>query len=71
MLVDILAAIVVATIIVLFVPYLISVWKLPSGHRPLTLEYDRLGQPIGVEENPDYLETQPDEERAEEREREA
>lgn len=66
--VAIIAGIIVVVTIALFVPYWISVWKLPTGRRPLTPEYDRLGRPIGLEENPDYTEEEPEEERGEERE---
>ncbi len=65
MAITIVVAAIVITIVALFIPYWRSVWKLPSGRRPLTPEYNRLGQPIGLEENPGYEEAEPEQERRE------
>lgn len=61
--VEVIAGMLVVAIVLLLVPYSLSVWRLPSGRRPLTPKYDRLGRRLGEEENPDYLETEPEEER--------
>lgn len=45
--------------VVLFVPYFVSVWRLPLGRRPLTPKYDRFGREIAIEENPSYEEELP------------
>ena len=46
----------VAVLLVSFVIYVVSLRALPIDHRPRTPKYNRLGQMIGVGENPDYRE---------------
>jgi hypothetical protein len=44
----------VFALIVAFAAALISLRRIPLAERPKTRIFDRLGQPIGLTENPDY-----------------
>jgi hypothetical protein len=46
----------VVLLLVTFIWALISLRQLPLGQRPRTRTYNRLGQLMGVAENPDYHE---------------
>ena len=46
----------VVLLLVTFIWVLISLRQLPLGQRPRTRTYNRLGQLMGVTENPDYHE---------------
>ena len=46
----------VAVLLVGFVFYLVGLRRLPMGTRPRTPSYNRLGEFIGLTENPDYHE---------------
>jgi hypothetical protein len=46
----------VALLLASFVIYVVCLRALPTGHRPRTRKYNRLGQMIGMGENPDYRE---------------
>jgi hypothetical protein len=45
---------VVTITLIAFVVYLIGLRDLPMGHRPKTPTYNRLGQIVGLTENPDF-----------------
>ncbi len=46
----------IALILLSFVVYVVGLRSLPTGRRPRTRKYNRLGEPTGVGENPDYRE---------------
>jgi hypothetical protein len=46
----------IAVLLASFVFYVVGLRALPIGRRPRTPKYNRLGQMIGIGENPDYRE---------------
>ncbi|HEX8919147.1 MAG TPA: hypothetical protein VF898_11640 [Chloroflexota bacterium] len=46
-----------------FLLYLIGSLRLPTGKRPKTPTFDRLGRPLPAQENPGFKETEDEEER--------
>ena len=46
----------VLLLLLAFVWHLVGLARIPTGHRPLTPTYDRLGRRIEDEQNPDYHE---------------
>jgi hypothetical protein len=49
-----LVTLLVVALLLTFAAALIGINRLPTGLRPRTPQYDRLGRMVGVSENPDY-----------------